>query len=127
MKKIFAWILLFTLAVSSVSALTSKDIYVGNINIQDDESYLGDYLPFSTSFKIKTKEDMDNTRVTVIIPELDIRRSLGPFDIDKAGIQTKSLGVFIDEETPMGEYLARITISDKNGNRRVKHRWISLI
>lgn len=126
MKKIFAWIFILTLAISSVSALKSKDIYVGSINTVDDQSYTGDYLPVSTAFKIKTKEKVNNMRVTVMIPELDARRSLGPFDVKKTGTQTKSLALMVPDDAPKGEYLARITITDKNGHKRVKHRWIEL-
>ncbi len=104
----------------------------------DDKSVLGmtrfsiindDYLrPGATLFIIATLENNGDTnlkgiRLTFTVPELDMRRRIGPFDLKKNKEITKLIMLDIPYWAEPGYYDIRATAS--NGDvRRVKHREI---
>ena len=67
--------------------------------------------------------NLDNIRLTFVIPELDIRMRVGPFDIKRNKEITKLIILDIPYWAEPGYYDIRATAS--NGDvRRVKHREI---
>ncbi len=70
--------------------------------------------------------DLDGLKVTALIPELGLRRSVGPFDLDDGDAVQRDISLRIPETAAPGEYVVRITYS--NGHvKRVKHRFIRVI
>jgi len=70
--------------------------------------------------------DLDNVKVTGVMPELALRDSFGPRNIDKGDYEDDVLYFDIPASTEPGEYVIRFTFS--NGDvKRVKHRYIQIV
>ena len=105
-------------------------------NLLDINSVLGitrfsilndDYLRPETSVMVLVtlenngNTNLDNILLTLIVPELDIRKRIGPFDIKKNKETTKLIMLEIPSWAESGYYDIRATAS--NGDvRRIKHR-----
>ncbi|MBS3097670.1 hypothetical protein J4209_02635 [Candidatus Woesearchaeota archaeon] len=64
---------------------------------------------------------MDDVTVTIISPELGIKKRIGPFDLDKNEDTTRTLLLEMPYYVEPGIYDLRITISNDK-YRRVRHR-----
>ncbi|GAF88734.1 unnamed protein product, partial [marine sediment metagenome] len=95
----------------------SKDLKIGSIRIPDNIDAGGD-LSVSINLGNDYMEELKDIKVTVVIPELGLRKQVGPFDLDD---ESKKLVLEIPEYVNSGEYVARIVISNDK-IRRVKHR-----
>ncbi len=69
--------------------------------------------------------DLKDVKLTVSIPELGVKRSLGPFDVDSDSSTTRKLLLELFEDVPGGEYDVRLTLSNEDF-RKVRHRTITL-
>lgn len=69
--------------------------------------------------------DLKDVKLTVSIPELGVKRSLGPFDVDSDSSTTRKLLLELFEDVPGGEYDVRLTLSNENF-RKVRHRTVTL-
>ena len=90
-----------------------------------NEDYLrpGDSIIILTTLENNGNVNLDNIRLTFVIPELDIRMRVGPFDIKRNKEITKLIILDIPYWAEPGYYDIRATAS--NGDvRRVKHREI---
>jgi hypothetical protein len=81
----------------------------------------GDDLRTSISISNIGDADLEDTRITVIIPELGIWKKVGPLDIDKGDKETREVFLDMPDNVRPGEYMARIVVSN-NKIRRVVHR-----
>ena len=96
-------------------------IRIGTINIPADFVKAGDDLVINLDFENSGDLDLDDVSATVVIPELGIRKKVGPFDVDKSNDASRALMLLIPEDAEPGEYTARITISNDK-LKRVRHR-----
>lgn len=69
--------------------------------------------------------DLEDMKLTVAIPELGVKRSLGPFDVESDSGTTRKVLLELFEDVPSGEYDVRLTLSNENF-RKVKHRTVTL-
>jgi len=69
-------------------------------------------------------EDLNNVAIAIYIPELAWYFKKGHYNVG-SGDQL-SMRLYMPLPDAEGEYLARIVISSGNGDRRVKHRYITL-
>ena len=110
-----------------ISPVTSNSVRVGRIGITDEPINAGEELK-TTTYLENNKEYMDlkNIRITYIIPDLGIRKRVGPFKLKRNKDIIKDIELEIPPDTPPGEYDVRITIS--NGQfKRVKYRVITVV
>ncbi len=76
-----------------------------------------------TTLKNNGDVNLDNIRLTFVVPELDMRKRIGPFDLKRNKEITKLIILDIPYWAEPGYYDIRATAS--NGDvRRVKHREI---
>ncbi|MBU0979461.1 MAG: hypothetical protein KJ709_01525 [Nanoarchaeota archaeon] len=119
---------MFLLVIAPVSALSADNFK--NMRIERAQVY--NEIPGSKDVELETyvrvKNDMKSGdyKVTVTMPELDIRRSFGPDRIGKGKTLSKNLRLDIPKHVEPGEYVMRIVLSDGSGNRRVKHRYVEI-
>jgi hypothetical protein len=122
MKKLFVAVALMLLLLSSpaFASVNSKKVQLSSIGV------------FSTQYDVtgvvnvenKLGSKLKNAHVTIVIPELGIRRRVGPFSLARGDQATKRLLLDTFGAEP-GEYYVRITISNDKV-RRVRHRMITI-
>ena len=66
--------------------------------------------------------DLNDLKITGVVDDIDMRRRIGPFDLDAGYQMSKKLILGVPYDAMPGEYNLRITISNENGFRRVRHR-----
>lgn len=128
MKKILLSIICIIIFVFSIISLTiasdvkNSDLQISRITSYEKEDTI---IQYSINIENLIDKDMGNLKVTVFIPELNIRESTRRFDLDNKDELTKKLILALPEDVKPGEYIARITISNDN-IRRVKHRYLEV-
>ena len=70
--------------------------------------------------------DLKYTRVTAFIDGMNLRRSFGPFNLDKGDYYSDELFFDVPNDTAPGEYPIRLTFSNNN-IKRVKYRFVTII
>ncbi len=119
---------------SGVLNFTTSDIntYKQSLKIKslkfiDEEVKAGDDVSAAITLANNRNNDFKDTKITVVFPELGLRKRIGPFDLDDDDEMTKQIYLTIPEDTPKGEYIAKITITnEKSKIRRVKYRYITV-
>ena len=69
--------------------------------------------------------DINDVTVTYVIPELGIKRKIGPFDLNSKDRLTRTTSLNIPVGTLSGVYDVRVTISSMDAGtevRRIRHR-----
>ena len=128
MKKILLSLIFIILFAFSIASLTlaleaeNSDLQVSRITTYDITE---EEIAYRVNLENFIDKDMENLRVTVYIPDLDIRVITRRFDLDADKEITKKLILELPENVEPGEYLARITISNDD-IRRVKHRYLEV-
>jgi uncharacterized membrane protein len=120
-------VLLTILALSLVSASVSDDdLRIDRIVIDNDYN-IGETDDVVARVSLQNIGDMDleDVRVTVTIPELGVRRSAGPFDLDKDDGVVRRLILEMAEDVPAGEYYVKIEARNKD-YRRTKYRLVTV-
>jgi len=124
----------FKVTVSSTHSETEEEdltlennLYVANLRlISGERLYPGDLVRTSVQVENKGK-DLDDIKVTAVIPELNIRDSV-KFDLDKNDKMSRNLMLELPKNTPSGEYTIRYILRDANNAvYRIKHRTIEII
>lgn len=87
----------------------------------------GDDLELGVTLRNNGNIDYKDVKITAIIPDLGIRRSAGPFDLDDDDEESRNLVLELPEDMEKGEYLVRIVISEGGAVNRIKHRFIEII
>ncbi|MFH1590668.1 MAG: hypothetical protein ABIC95_01955 [archaeon] len=131
-KIILAFVAIFLSAIP-FGAAKQEELRIDHLRLRSDwgDLYADSHDPFYNA-KVRIKNDrltdFDHVRVTVVIPELGWRRSFSPFSIDADEYFERNYPVFLgdDMDVAPGVYTARITMSESNGFRRVKHRDIEI-
>ena len=99
-----------------------KKVYIDNIYIQNYGVVRpGDYLTVNVNFQNKGNGDMKQTSVTAYVPELSLRKKIGPFSVKAGKDVTKQLLLEIPPDCCAGLYDLRLVISD-GSVKRVRHR-----
>lgn len=100
-------------------------LFISSIRILDDQSP-GGMVPAFITFRNDGTKDLDNLKIAVVVQDLGIRGSEGPFDLEGRQLVTKTVLVELPEEVEPGTYDARITLS--NGKeRRVLYRPLEVL
>ncbi|GEM_PF-4153820 len=112
-------------ATSSSDDGDGISVFIGAIRLPE-ESTAGEQIPILISFKNSGDKKLENVKAAVVITDLGVRASIGPFDLTKGKSISKTIYVELPEDTQTGTYTARITI-DSSSVHRVKHRDVEVI
>ena len=91
----------------------------------DDMVVAGDVIPITFGLQNDAAQSLDDVRLTVHIYALDVRQSLGPFDLKPHEAVTKRLWLQLPPDAPAGDYDIRITIGSEN-KRRTVYRTVTI-
>ena len=110
-----------------VSPVRGNSVRIGNIGLSKEFISAGETLETTTYLENNENYmNLKNVRITYIIPDLGIRKRVGPFDLKRNRDVLKKINLEIPPDTPPGEYDVRITISNGQFNR-VKYRVITVV
>ncbi|MBS3175838.1 hypothetical protein J4457_01230 [Candidatus Woesearchaeota archaeon] len=102
-------------------------IFVSNIRFDPDSLMAGNQLRVLLTFENKGRVDLHHVRVSLTIPELATKSSVGLFDLDKNDGLTKSIVLPLERDVIPGVYDVRIVLSsDEEGAKRVIHRPLTI-
>ncbi|MCX6709890.1 MAG: putative Ig domain-containing protein, partial [Candidatus Woesearchaeota archaeon] len=101
-----------------------ESIFMRSIKM-DDYVKAGDELSIMLIMKNDGTKDMRNVQISIVIPELGLERSIGPYILKQGKDMSKTIVLEIPEDTLPGEYDVRIT-ANTDEERRVKHRPITV-
>lgn len=90
-----------------------------------DTIQVGSDVVVSTELSNSGSAPLGDVRLTVIIPELGLRRSVGPFAISRGDHVQKMVTLALPDDVPPGTYDIRVTISG-NGVFHVRHRVVTV-
>ncbi len=92
----------------------------------DDYVKSNDIVQFKVAVFNDNNYDLEDVSVSVHILELEVRRTVGPFDIENRETETVTLYLDIPEDAQPGDYDVRIVSSNDNF-KRIEHRVITII
>jgi len=102
-------------------------IFIHRIFLNDPfEQLPGTVLPLRITFENDGSKDMDNTKVLVMIPDLQLRDTVGPFNLDTGDQVTKMLFLELPEGAAPGTYPVRLFIHNLQ-DKRIVHREIEVV
>ncbi|MFH1641590.1 MAG: S8 family serine peptidase [Nanoarchaeota archaeon] len=101
----------------------NNNVKISSAKIINDYIQPGEDLQTKVSIENEGNTDLDDVKITLVIPELALRKRIGPFDLDEGDDITELIYAQMPDNTPPGEYLVRITISNDKV-KRVRHRSI---
>jgi len=96
-------------------------VHIDKLRFNTERISLGEDLFSYVYFENKGKRELDDVSVTVTIPELGIRKKVGPFDLKRGKEIKKTVLLEIPDDTRKGVYYAKITISNDR-TKRVRYR-----
>jgi hypothetical protein len=99
-----------------------KNLAINSIRIPNAyDVQAGEDVQIIVNFENNLRENLD-ARAVAFVPELGIRASVGPFDLDKnSGHESKRITLQIPEDAQPGNYWVRITVGE-GSNTRIVHR-----
>ena len=115
-----AIIAMFLVLASSASA-----ILIEHWGIYEDELY-SEFITNDIDLDIRGLEHDSNIKVVFTIPELGVRESKGPYDPDELSRTNVHKTIWLPLDADYGEYVLRMTVTDEEGNKHVKHRFIDI-
>ncbi len=102
-------------------------VFIGTIRIPDAyDSMAGESVPVTITIQNNGDKKLENVEVTIVVQDLGIRASAGPFDLSVNKKASKTLLVELPADVEPGTYYARISINSGSVHR-VKHRDIEVI
>lgn len=101
------------------------ELYVSRISF-DNNYALSPYDDVAATITIKNTGDtkLEDNTITLTIPDLGLRKRVGPFDLNKGESATRKVSLNLEGAAP-GWYYARIVISNDKVTR-IKHRDITI-
>ncbi len=106
--------------VTPVPVVKPADIYVNSVRfISDEYLEVGEELITRAILDNIGEKDLEGISVDILVPDLGLHKTVGPFDIDADGRTTERLYVEIPKDAKPGEYGARIEISNEKLHRVV--------
>jgi len=102
-------------------------IHVSQIRIHDAfEQHGGNHVPVTFTFKNNGDKDVERLKAAVVVPDLALRDSDGPMDLDAGDEVTITMFVDLPADIEPGLYPVRVTLYSLD-KQRVVHREIEVL
>ncbi len=112
---------------SSSPSEDSLKIFIHNIFLNNPfEQSPGAMIPLRITLENDGTRDLDNTKVIVMIPDLAVRASAGPFDLDSGKKTTQTMFLQLSDDVRPGTYAVRVQVYNE-AKDRIVHREIDVI
>lgn len=90
------------------------------------EAVAGEQLDIFINLDNAGNKDLENTLITASIPELGIKTSVGPFDLNEADSVGKRLALELPAYASKGQYYVRVSVHNSDVTRTV-HRLVEIV
>lgn len=114
----------FTLNINVDYAQKNSDLTFDTVRISNELVKPGEELVINVGLRNEGYKDFDKVKVSAIIYELGISKSVTGFDIDEQDMASKRLYLEIPEYAPPGIYNLRIVVSNDQFRRVVNREFI---
>jgi uncharacterized membrane protein len=114
--------------LSSGEKFNNDDLIISRI-IVDHEQFIQPSVVGDIVARVNVENlgniDLEDVKVTVSVPELGLRRSVGPFKIDADDVAIRRFVLDLFDDVYPGEYYVKITAEDKD-HRKTKYRLVQV-
>lgn len=108
-------------------SIVSRAMKIDSLQILNEYAKPGEDIGTHVRIQNNRNADLDNVRITIIIPEIGVRKRVGPFDIDDNDAIDKEIYLTLPDDVEPGDYIVKIITTNSNQDfRRVKHRYITV-
>lgn len=114
-------VLMFFLLAGSVSAY----ITIEHWGVAEDDLY-DEFVSTDLGIDVKGMSHDNEVKVVFTVPELGVRESSGFYSTDELRHAYIQDTVWLPLDAEYGEYVVRMTITDSDGNKRIKHRFLEI-
>jgi len=105
----------------------SLQIFIHNIFLHNPyEELPGDQVALRITFQNTGTHDLENTKVIIMIPDISVRATIGPMDVDAGEKVTSTVLLDLPEEIDEGTYSVRLQVYNEDA-QRIVHREIEVI
>lgn len=105
----------------------SLQIFIHNIFLHNPyEELPGDQVALRITFQNTGTHDLENTKVIIMIPDISVRATIGPMDVDAGEKVTSTVLLDLPEEVDEGTYSVRLQVYNEDA-QRIVHREIEVI
>lgn len=107
--------------------VVARAMKIDSLQILNEYAKPGEDIGTLVRIQNNRNDDLEDVRITIIIPELGIRKRVGPFDIDDNDAIDKEIYLTLPDDVEPGDYIVKIITTNSNQDmRRVKHRYITV-
>lgn len=124
--KAFVFAAILLLVATSVAALQSNPLRFSSIRL-DPYAYAGDFVHARVGVEAQEGPDAEDVRVRAVVFDWGSYDSGAYVQSLTQQPSTSSLILDVPEDAYPGYYLVRFVITDSDGDRRVKHRWVEVV
>lgn len=103
-----------------------NSLRITKLRTSDEYIRAGDMLEISFDLENIGNKKLENIKITAMVPEFELRKSIGPFDLKKSEEITKHLFVEIPADVQAGNYYIRLTFNNDD-IQRTEYREITII
>ena len=91
-----------------------KNVKLASVQLAAEEVVAGGYL--STQIKVENngEKDMGDLKISVIVPELGLKKSVSEFDLKPGQSKNKNINLQLPYYAYSGEYLVKVSVSNSN-------------
>jgi hypothetical protein len=114
-------VLMFVLLAAGVSAFVTVDHW----GVYEDEPFY-EFVENDVSLNVRDLPSNEDIKVVFTIPELDVRSSKGPYDPEELRHTSIRRSILLPWDADYGEYVIRMTVTDSEGNKHIRHRFIEI-
>lgn len=108
-------------------SVVSRAMKIDSLQILNEYAKPGEDIGTHVRIQNNRNDDLDDVRITAIIPEIGVRKRIGPFDIDDNDAIDKEIYLTLPDDVEPGDYIVKIITTNSNQDfRRVKHRYITV-
>jgi hypothetical protein len=89
-----------------------QNVKLASVQLAMEEVMVGDYLSAQVKVVNNGNQNMDDLKISMIIPELGLKKSASEFDLKPGQNKNKNLNLQIPYYAEAGEYLVKVSVSN---------------
>jgi len=89
-----------------------KNVKLASVQLAMEEVMVGDYLSAQVKVVNNGNKNMDDLKISMIVPELGLKKSVSEFDLKPGQNKNKNLNLQIPYYAQPGEYLVKVSVTN---------------
>ena len=89
-----------------------QNVKLASVQLAMEEVMVGDYLSAQVKVVNNGNKNMDDLKISMIVPELGLKKSASEFDLKPGQNKNKNLNLQIPYYAEAGEYLVKVSVSN---------------